>query len=158
MLSNLMLKIENLSSIEYQVSRTDGYKDSIGYTFKRNTLVTAIHSPFRFAASLKNEDDLTIQQASLLNNLTKEISNGTLHETPILNEDTIAMGIISDVTLDVAITWQFLFNSKLLRSAISSEQVYYLGEDEIDGYLCLIVLLVDNRIIGESNRTSTYYL
>lgn len=157
-LSNLIIKIENMSSIEYQVIRSDGYKDSTGNTFKGNTLVTATHSPFRFAATLRDEAGTTIQQAFSLNNLTKVISNGTIHETTTLNEDTTAMGILSDVTLDVATTWQFLFNTKLLRSIISSGQVYSLGNDEIDGDLCLIIFLVDNRIVAESSRISTYYL
>jgi thiol-disulfide isomerase/thioredoxin len=158
MLSDLMIKIENLSSIEYQVTRSDGYMDSTGHSFKGNTLVTATSFPFRFAATLRDETGLAIQQAVSLNNVTKEISNGTVNETMTLNEDTTGMGILSDVTLDVATTWQFLLNTKLLRSSISSGQVYSLGEDEIDGDLCLIILLVDSRIIAGSSRISTYYL
>jgi thiol-disulfide isomerase/thioredoxin len=158
LLSNLLSKIENMSSIEYQVTRPDGYKDSIGNTFKGKTLIIATQTPFRFVATLSNETGTIIQRAVSFNNVTREISNRTEKETRTLNDDSTAMGILSDVTIDVATTWQFLINSKLLRSAISAGQVNYLGEDEIDGDLCTVVFFVDNRIVGGSYRISNYYL
>jgi len=147
--------LERASTVQYDVQRADGHPDGAGGKFKGRTTVVATLSPLRFSATLRDARGTIVQSAASDGaTTTADDGTGSAQESPTYSGS--AMVVMNNAVQDVAGT-RTAVDASALRSALSRGHWLYVGDDDIDGTVCQVVLHTDSSDLGGSPALTTSY-
>lgn len=144
--------IEKAEAVEYEVRR--GARNPGDPTAQLQTTIVLTRDPLRFLAKTTNETGQVVAMAVSDGKTTRTSSDGKVGEHPTFARDGKTMGSTTLPNGDVAVTRQW-FDPNFLNEAINSQRTILLGQSEVEGELCHIIVYA--RPTSSPDFISTQY-
>ena len=151
------IALQSVESVAYEVRRE--YPRSTARKVSGRTTVRATRTPFRFSATFEM-DDKSSKEMAVSDGVGMRVSTkGTTEDSDFVfasgyPKDT-PMRIMNEPTVDVAGTWRILLDRAYMTEIAASHNSLYLKQEDIEGDLCHVLLVVRDSQLYES--TTTYY-
>lgn len=135
-LRDTLKAIEKADSVEYEVRRVA--RNPEDQSAKLRTTILATHTPFHFYAKTVDENGQAVALAVSDGKTTRTSAAGKAGENPTFNKDGLMIST-NIANGDLAVTRQ-LFDPNYLKAAIANQRVLRVGQSEIEGELCHVIV------------------